>query len=77
MTEALLDNALQREFVGHFRAARFSFCCASHGNLCDSHRQPAQRIFVEQSAAAHNHCVRLDWHDHTGEDHGDKHSATR
>ena len=76
MTEAPHDNAVQRELVGHHPAARTTSCCASHWNASNSRPHFARRVPIELLPSTHNHCVRLDRHDHTGENPGDKLSAT-
>jgi hypothetical protein len=77
MTEALLDNALQREFVGHFRAGRVSSCCAGHSKSSIPRLRFARRKQVESQSAAHNHRIRLDRNHHTGQNPGDKLPVTR
>jgi len=77
MTEVLLDNAMQREFVGHFRAARFSSCCARHSNLSNPRLHFARRTLIESLSATHNHRIRLDRNHRTGHNPGDKLPVTR
>jgi hypothetical protein len=77
MTEAPHDNALQREFVGHFRVARISSRCASRGASSNLRRSFVRRISIELLLTTHNPCVRIDRNDHTGQNPGDKLPAGR
>ena len=77
MTEAPHDNARQHEFVGHFRSARISSCCAWHWNLSDSPCSGAGRTFVGRLATTYNRCVCFGKHDHTGQNPSDKLQARR
>jgi hypothetical protein len=77
MTEAPRDNVMQREFVGHFRAARILSCCAWHAASSHFRRSFARRAFIEPQRATHNLCICFDRHDHTGQNPGDKLLAGR
>ena len=71
MTEAPHDNAGKHEFVGHFRSARISSCCAWHWNLSDSPCSDARRTLIGGLATTYNRCVCFGRHDHTGQNPGD------
>jgi len=73
----LLDNALQREFVGHFRAARTSSCCARHSNSSNPRLHFARRRLIESLSATRNHRIRLDRNHRTGHNSGDTLPVTR
>ena len=77
MTEAPHDNTLQRHFVGHFRAARISFCCAWPAASSKFRRSIAGRVVIELLRSTHNLCICFDRHDHTGQNPGDTLQAGR
>jgi len=77
MTKALLDNALQHEFVGHFRAARTISRCALRRTSVDFRRSFADRSVVELPSTPHNRCDCFDGHDRTVQNPGDNLAAGR
>ena len=77
MIEALLDNAEQHQFVNHLRSARISSCWAWHWNLSNWRSPFIRRTSIELLFTTHNRCVRLDRNHCTGQNPGDKLSATR
>jgi hypothetical protein len=77
MTDDPHDNEMQREFVGHFLAARISSCCARHAASSHFRRSFARRVFIKLQRGTHNLCICFDRHDHTGRNPGDKLQAGR
>ena len=77
MIEALLDNTEQHQFVNHLRSARISSCWAWHWNLSNWRSPFIRRTSIELLFTTHNRCVRLDRNHCTGQNPGDKLSATR
>ena len=77
MTESLLDNALQREFVGDFRAAQTISRCALQRTSINFRRSLADRSLFEPAPTPHNPCDSLDVHDRTVENPGDILAASR
>ena len=77
MTKALLENALQREFVGHFRAARTISRCALQRTSINFRRSFADRSLVELPSTPHNPCDSFDGRDRTVENPGDILAASR
>ena len=77
MAEAPRDNLMHRKFVLNFHADRTTYRCASLSNFSDSPHPSGRHVCNIQRMTTHNPCVHLDGNDRTGQNPGDKLSATR
>jgi hypothetical protein len=77
MAEAHRDNLMHLRFVLKFHADRTTFRCAWLSNFSDLPLPSGRHVCSIQRMTTHNPCVHLDGHDRTGQNPGDKHSATR